>query len=421
MNKQNMLYERFRNTEPSSTLRINEISNKLLDEGKNVYKFGLGQSPFPVPEILIETLKKNAHQKDYLNVSGLLKLREVVAKYHSKKNLYNYSEDNVIIGPGSKELIFQCQMVTEMPLLLPKPSWVSYEPQAKILKKDVNWIDTSKNTNWHLSANALRDYCKNNKYKYQLLILNSPNNPTGTNNEDLEELSKICKENNIIVISDEIYTELDFNGNYHSISHFYPEGTIISSGLSKWCGAGGWRLGTLIFPKELKIIYDSVRSLSSETFTSVSAPIQYAAVKAYTEDHSEYLNNSRTILKKVADFVYNQLSEIGIECIRPQGGFYILCDFSKIIKHNNIINNATTLCEQVLQNTGFAMLPGKNFGIEDEKLITRMAFVDFDGNKALSFMKDNTSIKDDDFNELFPKINEGILNLKSWLKSEFLS
>ena len=133
------------------------------------------------------------------------------------------------------------------------------------------------------------------------------------------------------------------------------------------------------------------------------------------------MNNSRTILKKVADFVYDQLSEIGIECIRPQGGFYILCDFSKIIKHNNIINNATTLCEQVLQNTGFAMLPGKNFGIEDEKLITRMAFVDFDGNKALSFMKDHTSIKDDDFNELFPKIIAGILNLKSWLKSEFLS
>ena len=421
MNKQNMLYERFKNTVPSSTLRINEISNKLLDEGKNVYKFGLGQSPFPVPEVLIKTLKKNAHQKDYLNVSGLLKLREVVAKYHSKKNLYNYSEDNVIIGPGSKELIFQCQMVTEMPLLLPKPSWVSYEPQAKILKKDVNWIDTSKNTNWHLSANALKDYCKNNKYKNQLLILNSPNNPTGTNNEELEELSKICKENNIIVISDEIYTELDFNGNYHSISHFYPEGTIISSGLSKWCGAGGWRLGTLTFPKELRIIYDSVRSLASETFTSVSAPIQYAAVKAYTEDHSEYLNNSRIILKKVADFVYDQLSEIGIECIRPQGGFYILCDFSKIIKSNNTINNATTLCEQVLQNTGFAMLPGKNFGIEDEKLITRMAFVDFDGNKALSFMKENSSIKDDDFNELFPKINQGIFNLKSWLKSEFSS
>ena len=106
MNKQNMLKERFRKIEPSSTLRINEISNKLLDEEKNVYKFGLGQSPFPVPEILIETLKKNAHQKDYLNVSGLLKLREVVAKYHSKKNLYNFSEINEVINPGFKELIF---------------------------------------------------------------------------------------------------------------------------------------------------------------------------------------------------------------------------------------------------------------------------------------------------------------------------
>ena len=89
-------------------------------------------------------------------------------------------------------------MVTEMPLLLPKPSWVSYEPQAKILKKDVNWIDTSKNTIGIWVQMHLRDYCKNNKYKNQLLILNSPNNPTGTNNEELEELSKICKENNII-------------------------------------------------------------------------------------------------------------------------------------------------------------------------------------------------------------------------------
>ena len=93
-----MLNKRFKNTEPSSTLRINEISNKLLGEGKNIYKFGLGQSPFPIPEILIETLKKNAHQKDYLNVSGLSKLREVVAKYHSKKNLYDYFYKNYFYG-----------------------------------------------------------------------------------------------------------------------------------------------------------------------------------------------------------------------------------------------------------------------------------------------------------------------------------
>ena len=118
-------------------------------------------------------------------------------------------------------------------------------------------------------------------------------------------------------------------------------------------------MGTLIFPNELKDVCNSVRALASETFTSVSAPIQFASVKAYTEDHSEYLNFSRKILKKVADFVYNELSGIGVDCIRPQGGFYILCDFSKIIQKN--IENSTKLCEQVLK-TGVAMLPGKNFG-----------------------------------------------------------
>ncbi len=416
-----MLFKNFKNIELSSTLKINELSNQLIDEGKHIYKFGLGQSPFPIPDILVKTLKENAHQKDYLNVSGLLQLRKAITKYHIKRNHYKYCANNVMVGPGSKELIFLCQMVTDMPLILPKPSWVSYEPQAKFLNKKVYWIETSKETNWHLNAQALIHHCKKYKFQNQLLILNSPNNPTGTNNLELAGLSEVCRKNKIFVISDEIYSELDFSGNYQSISHFYPEGTIISSGLSKWCGAGGWRLGTLIFPNELKDICNSVRALASETFTSVSAPIQFASVKAYTEDHSEYLNFSRKILKKVADFVYDELSGVGVDCIRPQGGFYILCDFSKIIPKNNYIENSTKLCEQVLKKTGVAMLPGKNFGINNDKLITRIAFVDFDGNKALSFMKKHSNIKSVDFKFLFPKIIDGILKLKSWLTSEFLN
>ena len=119
----------------SATLAINELSQKLITEGKEVFKFGLGQSPFPVPDIIVKELQKNAHQKDYLNVSGLIGLREEVAKYHSQKNQYNYNSESVIIGPGSKELIFQTQLVLDCDLLLPSPSWVSYEPQAQIIKK----------------------------------------------------------------------------------------------------------------------------------------------------------------------------------------------------------------------------------------------------------------------------------------------
>ena len=97
----------------------------------------------------------------------------------------------------------------------------------------------------------------------KLLILNSPNNPSGTSNLQLKEIAFIAKKYNLIMISDEIYAELDFKGNYQSITHFYPEGTIISSGLSKWCGAGGWRLGTMIFPKNLSFIRKAMRSISS--------------------------------------------------------------------------------------------------------------------------------------------------------------
>ena len=123
------------NIKTSSTLEINELSLKLEKEGNEIYKFGLGQSPFPVPDIVVKELKLNAHQKDYINVSGLLELREKIAEYHSKKNKHIYYSDNVIIGPGSKELIFQSQLTIKGDVLLPSPSWVSYAPQAKIIKK----------------------------------------------------------------------------------------------------------------------------------------------------------------------------------------------------------------------------------------------------------------------------------------------
>ena len=99
----------------------------------------------------------------------------------------------------------------------------------------------------------------------------------------------IAKKYNLIILSDEIYSELSFEEGFKSISSFYPEKTIISTGLSKWCGAGGWRLGYFIVPDTLKILKDSINVLASETFSAVSAPIQYAAISAYRNDHSEYI------------------------------------------------------------------------------------------------------------------------------------
>ena len=215
------------NLKTSTTLAINELSQKLEKEGKEIFKFGLGQSPFPVPDIIVEELKKNSHQKNYLNVSGLKKLCQEVAKYHTIKNKYNYISDNVLIGPGSKELIFQTQLVLDCDLILPSPSWVSYEPQAQILNKKIHWVICSIENNWHLSAKQLESTCEKLKSVNKLLILNSPNNPSGTTHSNLKELAEIAKKYNVMVLADEIYAELDFSGKYKSITHFYPENTIL--------------------------------------------------------------------------------------------------------------------------------------------------------------------------------------------------
>ena len=402
----------------SATLAINELSQKLIKEGKEVFKFGLGQSPFPVPDIIVKELQKNAHQKDYLNVSGLIELREEVANYHSNKNQYKYNAESVIIGPGSKELIFQTQLVLNCDLLLPSPSWVSYEPQAQIINKKVHWIKATAETNWHLDPEELDKTCASLNSVNKLLILNSPNNPSGTTHGNLKELANVAKKHNVIIIADEIYAELDFTGEYKSITHYYPEKTIVSSGLSKWCGAGGWRIGTLVFPDELSYIRDSVRTVASETFTAVSAPIQYAAIKAYSEDHSEYLENSRLILKMIGDYIYKELSSVGVMCQKPQGGFYMICDFSNVVNKTHEINNDKTLCQKILNDIGFAMLPGSDFGMEEDKLLSRIAFVDFDGSKALKMISKEKLSSDNFLDLTCPKIAKGISLLKDWIISK---
>ena len=399
----------------SATLAVNELSQKLIEDGKEVFKFGLGQSPFPVPDIIVKELQKNAHKKDYLNVSGLIELREEVASYHSNKNQYNYNSESVIIGPGSKELSFQIQLVLDCDLLLPSPSWVSYEPQAQIINKKVHWIKTSAETNWHLDPEELDKACDSLNSINKLLILNSPNNPSGATHGNLKELGNVARKHNVIIIADEIYAELDFTGEYKSITHYYPEKTIVSSGLSKWCGAGGWRLGMLIFPDELSYIRDSARTVASETYTAVSAPIQYAAIKAYSEDHSEYLENSRLILKMIGDYIYKELSSVGVICQKPQGGFYMICDFSNVVNQAHEIDNDKTLCQKILDDTGFAMLPGSDFGIEKEKLLSRIAFVDFDGAKALKIISILKTSPDGFLDLACPKILKGVSMLKDWL------
>ena len=317
---------------PSSTLLINEICKDLTKKGKTVYQFGFGQSPFPVPNSIVQALKNNAHQKDYLPPKGLLELRKSISNFLTHKGYKNLNHENIIIGPGSKELMFLLQIAFDGEIILPVPSWVSYAPQAIIAKNKYHWIQTEKNTNWHISPENIDKIASQIESKNKLIILNSPNNPSGTNIHLLKELGEVFTKHNFTVLSDEIYSELYFKDNYKSISHFHTN-TIVSSSLSKWAGAGGWRVGYFAVPHSLIEIFEKLAVLGTETFSAVSAPSQFAAITAYRDDHSKYLEKVKKILHLIAHYVYEQLKQENVEIIEPEGGFYLMPDFTKLLSH----------------------------------------------------------------------------------------
>ena len=397
---------------PSATLAINEESNKLKKSGKKVYKFGFGQSPFPIPESVVLELKNNSSKNFYLQMQGLEELRSVIANHLNKNNNNNFNKENIIVGPGTKELMFLTQIAFEGDILLPAPSWVSYQPQAIIAKNKVHWIQTTSNSNWFPTAEKLEEKIKSIKNKNLLLLINSPNNPSGTVCKNLEEIVDVAKKYKLIILSDEIYSRLTFNDQYKSISSIYPERTIVSSGLSKWCGAGGWRLGFFAIPDQLAELKNSLKILCSESFTSVSAPVQYAAVKAYKDDHSDYLMKVKKILSFVANYVYENLKSNAINVLQPEGGFYLFPEFTSAK-----FSSSSEMCKDILNKTGVALLPGSDFGLPSNKMIARLSYTDFDGANFLKGVLGSKKLDDADLKKYAPNIVDGVAALKQWSNS----
>jgi len=405
-----MLKNLVKNLKPSSTLLINETSKKLEDQGKKIFKFGFGQSPFKVPQDVVEELKHNAYQNKYLPMQGLNKLRKTIASYTSKKKNYNYKSENVLIGPGSKELMFLLHVIFDGEIILPAPSWVSYAPQAILGRNKIQIIQTKRENNWFPSGEEIEEIILKDKHKNYLLFLNSPNNPSGQVCKDLSAISDIARKYNLIILSDEIYSELTFLKNYNSVSTYCPERTIISTGLSKWCGAGGWRLGYFIVPDELNDIKNMINVLASETFSAVSAPIQYAAIKAYENDHSKYIAKSKNILSAVGKYVFSNLKSNKVLINEPQGGFYLMPEFL-----NNKFKTSSEMCESILNETGVALLPGSDFGFNPDKMLARLSFTDFDGQKFMdNIIDENINIDENMINNFAPKVVEGVNILKKW-------
>ena len=400
------------NLKPSATLAINEKIKQLLKDGKKVFNFGFGQSPFPIPEKIVSVLRDNAHKKDYLPMQGLPELREAISKYLLKRTGVDYKKENIIITPGSKEAMLLMHVVFNGEIILPAPSWVSYEPQAEIAKNKVHWIETTLDNNWFPTAKQLEDKIKSIGKKNIILILNSPNNPSGSVCNNLNQIANVAKQNNIKILSDEIYTDLTFDKSYESISKFCPDNTFISGGLSKWCGAGGWRLGFFAVPNGQKDFLNSLKTLASESYSTVNSPLQFAAVEAYKGNYSDYLNKTRSILKLVGNYVFNNLKSNKVLINPPKGAFYLMPEFL-----NSKFLSSAEMCDDIINKTGVALLPGSDFGFKSKKMLARLSYTDFDGDIFLKNINSGKKLDDDLVKKYAPNVVEGTNKLVEWSKT----
>ena len=288
---------------------------------------------------------------------------------------------------------------------------MSYEPQAELLDHTVYRIPSSFEDKWQCTPENLEKVAKSrpDSTRPALMILNYPGNPDGVTYtaDQLEALAKVCREHNIIVIADEIYGFLNFEGAHRSLAEFYKEGTIITSGLSKWCGAGGWRLGVALFPDELAdLLIEAIAGIGSETYSSATAPVQYAGVLAYSAPEIQgYLSNQRQVLKAVGTYVADQLNQVNVRVHNPEGGFYVYIDFEHYRDKfaSKGCQTSTEICQYILKNYLVGILPGESFGEEKDRLTARLAFVDFDGTETLKAIENGESIESIVLRNLLPK------------------
>ncbi|WP_206340911.1 pyridoxal phosphate-dependent aminotransferase [Marinicauda algicola] len=405
----------------SATLAINERSAALKAAGREVKKLGLGQSPFPVPKVMQRALERNTHQKDYLPVQGLPALRESICGYLERTQGLDFDPEDILVGPGTKELMFLVQLAYYGDLVIPTPSWVSYAPQAQILGRPVTWLPTDIETGLGVTPAAIDRVCAHDPQRPRLLILNSPGNPTGTayTRESLTAIAEAAKRYRMLLLSDEIYGGVQFDGRHLSAARIYRGGTIISDGISKWAGAGGWRLGFFAFPKALSWLKDAMASVASETYTSVSAPIQHAAITAFEggPEMELYLDRSRKVLAALAGFVTARLEDAGALVNPIRGGFYAFPNFDPLRERlaGRGIEDSQTLCERMLEETGVATLPGAAFGRPPHELSLRLAFVDFDGQAALDALAEGETLDEAFLRRHAPHVTGGIEAMARWV------
>ena len=374
-----------RGLKASATLTMNERVREIWEAGGDVYHLGFGESRFPVHLRVVEALKANVHHRSYLPALGLRALRETIAHFYQRHFDMAVSPSQVVVGPGSKALLYALVAALGEEVILFQPSWVSYASQAHILGKPVLWVPLRPEENYHAEVDLLRQKMQEDKEEWgnpELLIVNSPHNPTGTMlpPNKVQALADFAREEQLMVLNDEIYGLVGHGRVPHvSVAHHYPEGTIVLGGLSKHLSLGGWRLGLAILPagRAGEALRRALQNIAGSIWSSVSAPIQYAAMAAYADDPEidAYVKACADMHAIRTHYLYEQVIAAGISCVEPSGAFYLFPSFDAWREPLAARGICTSddLALHLLEQYQVVTLPGSVFGCPPEDLSLRLS------------------------------------------------
>lgn len=402
----------------SPTLWANDLVWEKRAKGEKVYHMGFGESPFPVPERLQKSLADAAHRKDYLPAAGLPELLETVREYYRPLVGDYVDQCDVITAPGSKLILYALQVAVEGDLIMPVPSWVSYAPQALLIRTDIIKVKTTLNDQgYHLDPDDLRNAISQARKEGKnptKIILNSPNNPAGLSipNDELSEIAKVCEEEGVLIISDEIYGQVSFDHQYSSIALHAMKNTAITTGLSKHMSLGGWRFGVGFIPKGVEGLHGALCRFISETWSCVPAPVQVAAIDAYKrhEDIEKNIADCTNIHALMNKYISQGLKDLGITCGMAQGAFYNYPDFASFREElvQNNIHTSQDLHQYLLEEYNLANLPGSAFGADSNILTLRLSGCDYDGAAALEAYQKGEKLDEDFVAQYAPHITKQI-------------
>ena len=400
---------------------LQEFANKCKSKncGFGYYSFAFGQSPFPVPDCIKKALVKNVDKAAYTPVQGIRELRESIARYNKNYFKLNISPYQVYVGPGTKELIFNLLEILHGTVILPTPSWLGYLPQIRYLKKNFHMLPVR--NNGKIDALDLEKLALRLHDRQKILFLNNPNNPTGLvyTKKELEDITAVCRKFNILVVSDEIYAQTTYEfENFTSMAKVYPEGTFVTNGLSKSHSAGGYRLGYVIFPPEAKTIKRHFKKLIAMEYTAISTPIQHAAVAGFepSKEMDRYFDVTRKIHEMVGKFTSDAFNEIeGVKATKPEATFYLLADFNDLWAgfQARKISTSIEFSEALMQHPYHtAIVAGDSMVLPRNDFSARIAYVQYDGARAMQRYLDKKPKTEDEKNDFVkksaPKVVAGI-------------